>query len=220
MNHPEIISRPLGTESDGQLDLHGGMYRTVLRADSRREAPLLFSAEFSGDAPQVNVQGGRVAITHGHLGWWPWSKARRSSAVALTSSIPWRVRVDGGVCSLNADLREVDTREFEIRGGACDVDLELGRPRGLVPLRIHGGACGLRIVRPAGVAVRVHVEGGALDLSLDAFHASSVGGSTHWETPGFGEEGFDVRILGGVSRLVVGVAATIRAQRPQLEASA
>jgi hypothetical protein len=220
MNHPEIISAPLGDESDGQLDIHGGMYRTALRAEPRREAPLLFSAEFNGDAPQVNVQGGRVAITHGHFGWWPWSKARRSSNVALAGSIPWRLRVDGGVWSLNADLREVDTREFELRGGACDVDLELGRPRGLVPLRIHGGACGLRIVRPLGVAVRIHIEGGARDLSLDAFHASSVGGGMHWETPGFGGDGFDVCIFGGVSQLVVGVAASIRAERPQLEASA
>lgn len=220
MHDPEIISAPLGTASDGQLDIHGGMYRAALRADSQDDAPLLFSAEFSGDTPRVNVQSGRVAITHDHVGWWPWSKSRRSSNFALARAIPWRFRVSGGVWALNADLRDVDTQEFEIRGGACDVELELGRPRGLVPLRIHGGACGLRIVRPAGVPVRFHLEGGALDLSLDAFHASSVGGSTHWETPGFGENGFDVRIFGGVSRLVLGVAASMRAPKPQLEASA
>jgi hypothetical protein len=219
MHNPHTFSAPLGAASDGQLQIEDGAYRTLLRADPSAEDPRLFSAELSGGAPLVSVDGGRVSITHGKFGWWPWSKARRSSDVALTSAIPWRVRIGGGACALKAHLRELYTREFEIRGGACDVELELGRAHGLVPLRIHGGACRLRITRPAGVAVRFHVEGGARELDLDAFHASSVGGSVHWETPGFAGNGFDVRILGGVSGLFLGVATNVRATESELAAS-
>jgi hypothetical protein len=61
--------------------------------------------------------------------------------------------------------------------------VRLPRPAGIVPVTVHGGASHLRIHRPAGVPVRLHVGHGVADLRFDQQQWGAVGGELRLATP-------------------------------------
>ena len=82
----------------------------------------------------------------------------------------------GGVSRIEADLRDVDVRRFELTGGTERIQLEFGRPVGEVPIRIVGGARTIRLERPAGVPVRLRIQGGTGSVGLDGQALGKKGG--------------------------------------------
>jgi hypothetical protein len=83
----------------------------------------------------------------------------------------------------------------------------LPRPQGTVPLTIAGGASAVTLLRPAGVALRARLRGGASDLSLDGSHFGFLGRDWRWETPDFATrpDRYDLDVSGGASGVTVGV---------------
>ncbi len=65
------------------------------------------------------------------------------------------------------------------------IHLVLPTPSGMVPIKIRGGAAEITIVRPAGVAVRVHLNGWVSELVIDDQAFSGVGNNMRLQSPGF-----------------------------------
>lgn len=90
-------------------------------------------------------------------------------------------------------------------GGLSQGEIWLPQPCGTVTVRIGGGVSGLRWHRPAGVAARVEIRGGASQLGLDPQYLGAVGGPVELEAPGYSAaaERYAVDVHGGVSQLSI-----------------
>jgi hypothetical protein len=132
-------------------------------------------------------------------------RRKRSAAVDLNATIPWSVEVHGGMSKARASLDRLDLRAFELRGGADRVRLGLGVPTDLVPVRLTGGANIVHIERPADVAIRLRLKGGAVGVVFDE---QRLGSATDLvlESPGAGASAtrFEVEVTGGANRVTVG----------------
>ena len=89
-------------------------------------------------------------------------------------------------------------------GGANQLRLTLGRPKGDVPIRLSSSNQ-IRIERPAGTAIRMRVAGGVANMEFDRLKLGPLGGHPNLESPGAGDaaDRYTVDISGGVSRLTV-----------------
>ena len=189
----EGVAAPLGTVKRGELVMTGAQRLNLVATDE----PVLFRAVWDGAPARIRVDDGEVHIR----------ADRRGGRLALQAGIPWRLRFRGGVAGLEADVRRLGITELDISGGALDVKLRLGAPRGTTPIAIRGGAERLSILRPAGVPASVEVRGGAAGVVLESLRLGDVGGALRWATPDYGgaRERYAIEVSGGVHALDIGV---------------
>jgi hypothetical protein len=97
-------------------------------------------------------------------------------------------------------------RALDVTGGCSEVELLLGVPLGVCPLRIGGGVHALTVRRPLGVALRVEIQGGGAELSMDGVALGAVGAPVRWESAGCGDaiDRYELQIGGGANLLTIG----------------
>lgn len=158
----------------------------------------LYRARFEGPVPQVRVRDGVVSVQY-RGGLFDFRKRRAD--LALAGAVDWAIEIRGGASNVHGDLRRVPVTSLEVTGGASKVDLALGSPSGVVPIRVTGGASDVRVERPADVPVRLAVHGGASRVELDG---QRVGGTSGVQlSTGAGPDAYQIEILGGVSNVTV-----------------
>jgi hypothetical protein len=107
---------------------------------------------------------------------------------------------------LDAQLADsVSWQSYDIKTGAGEINLNLSKPAGVVPINISGGAMSVSIARPAGTAVKVDARGGAVHLHADDTREDAVG-SREWRSAGFdsARDRYEVSISGGALQINVG----------------
>jgi DNA-binding MarR family transcriptional regulator len=201
---------PIGGLARARLHVRSGVNQLALRGDAGLTD--LYRAAFQGPVPKVRLRDGTVTVQYGGRGL-PWDWRQRNADIVLNAAIPWDVELSGGANQMEGDLTEADIRSFQFHGGAERFRLLLGRPDGQVPVRIDGGVNELRVERPVGVAVRLHVNGGAGGVEFDRQRLGGVGGNTVLESAGAGasSDRFVVELNGGASRILVREAGGTRA---------
>jgi hypothetical protein len=199
---------PLGAATSGELHFVRGATMANISADPQLAE--LFHAQFEGVDPEVRVEGSVISVRYRRLALLDWARyallwGRHTTRVRLNTGVAWRLTARGGVSQLAADLRGLQIAGIAITGGASDLQIALGMPRGVVPVRIGGGASQITLLRPPGTSVRLVIRSGATRLSFDAQHYGSVGGSVRLESPGASEDPnrYDVEVHGGASNLAV-----------------
>ena len=165
----------------------------------------LLRARLEGPASQVRAQDGTVTVRQRRPRSPSLGRDERANEILLNGSIPWEVEVRGGASNLAANLGELKLSSLEIKGGASKVELTLPPPLGTIPLRVLGGAEGLTIRRPKGVAARVYVSRGASGLVLDEQRHGAVGGETSLQSPDYEHAAhrYDIEVSGGASGLTI-----------------
>jgi DNA-binding MarR family transcriptional regulator len=191
---------PLGATSRGRLVFSAGAPHVTLRAAP--VMPDLYRASFEGPPPEVRVREGTVTV---HYRRFPLDFRERAADVVLSVAVPWDIELRGGVARLTADLVQLEVGALELNGGASRVVLSLPRPSGTVPIRLDGAASDVTIHRPAGVEVRVQVQSGASNLTLDDRHFEVLAGETRLETSGYRRsvDRYDVALSGGASHVTI-----------------
>jgi hypothetical protein len=199
------FAAPLDSVTSGRLVFERGASDIFVGVDP--SIGELFRARFEGQASQVRVQDGTVTVRQRRRRLPSLGRDNRANEIWLNESIPWEVEVRGGTSHLAADLGELELVSLEIKGGASKVELTLPPPSGTVPLRVLGGAGGLTVRRPKGVAIRVRVSGGASEVVFDEQRHGAVGGETSLQSPGYehAADRYDVEVSGGVSGLTIEV---------------
>jgi hypothetical protein len=140
---------------------------------------------------------------------WFFLGRTRSATVELARDIPWTLGVDGGIAHSDFDLRALVIERVEVSGGVANVEIQLGAPRGVVPIRIRGGAARFRATYPAGTGARVRIAGGAAKLVVGEQRFGAIGGPVELETRGWdGKNGYDIKVEGGAAHLEVIQAIT------------
>jgi hypothetical protein len=130
---------------------------------------------------------------------------RLAAHVSLTQAIPWALELRHGAARVHARLGGLSLTSLEIRGGASELDIELPRPTGTVPVALTGGASSVTFHCPQGVAYRVSLSGGASSLQLGTQSFGGIGGTLHQETPDYATatDRIELTVSGGASHLTV-----------------
>ena len=198
---PSAYTAPIGGLSRARLSFKSGANELLIRGSA--EFDDLYRATFDGPVPQVRLRDGIVSIQY--KGRWQWDWRDRRADVALNAAVPWDVEVIGGSNKLQGKLASVDLRSFELTGGADQLRLSLGRPTGIVPIRLIGGANHARFERPAGVHVQLQLSGGAGGVEFDRQKLGATAGHNLLETTGAADaaDRFVIEVNGGVSRIAV-----------------
>ena len=151
----KIFSTPLDDLSRGRLVVSSCAQLTLRTSEGMVE---LYQARFEGSVPNVAAKNGVVTIRYPRrlLGL---SGEQRQAVVTLSRAISWQIVIQSGGSDVTAELGGLDLASFEIKGGGSMIHLELPVPSGVVPIRISGGGSAIIVRRPAGVAVRAHLEG-------------------------------------------------------------
>ena len=191
---PAEHSAPLAGLKEARLVFRSGAQDLRLRGG---KAPLeLYRARFDGATPHVRVRDGRVLIQYRGI---PFDWRKRVATVGLNPSIPWKIEIVGGVTRVEADLRDVPLRSFDLTGGSDRLQLELGRPAGDVPIRVVGGAKSIRVERPRGIPMQIKVVGGSGSVTMDGQAVGRQGGVATIEGRGWtsGTDRYGIEVVGG-----------------------
>jgi DNA-binding MarR family transcriptional regulator len=197
---PAEHSAPLGGLGGARLTFRSGAQELRLRAG--RSAVELYRGRFDGATPQVRVRDGRVLVQYRGI---PFDWRKRVATIGLNTTIPWTIEAVGGVNRVEADLREIDLQRFELTGGSERIQVELGRPRGDVSIRIVGGAKTIRFERPVAVPVRVRIQGGVGQVEIDRQSLGAKSGDAFVESRGWSDasDRFSVEVVGGAKSITV-----------------
>lgn len=178
----EFYSAPLGDQENSRLVVSCGISRLSLRAHEKMTE--LYQARFEGPIPGVKVKDEVVTIRYPRrlLGL---GEKQGTAEIALSTAILWQIVIQGGAAEVAAELGNLHLSGLEVTGGFHMIHLVLPTPSGMVPIKIRGGAAEITIVRPAGVAVRVHLNGWVSELVIDDQAFSGVGNNMRLQSPGF-----------------------------------
>jgi class 3 adenylate cyclase len=181
----------------------------TIAADPSMREP--YRARFEGLAPKVQAGDGTVAIEYRRRGLPRFDRRATVSTVILNGSVGWRIEASGGIAHVTANLDAVQLLAFEVQGGAKALVLTLPQPWRTVPVRFAGGASGVTIHRPAGVAARVEVAGGVQNLQVDDQRFGAVGGQTVWQSPDYDTAAhrYAITILRGAKATTVETVAPV-----------
>jgi DNA-binding MarR family transcriptional regulator len=198
---PSEFTAPIGGLDRARLLFRSGANELLVRGSADFED--LYRAKFDGPVPQVRLRDGTVSIQYKGRFQWDWRDRRAD--VSLNAGLPWDVEVVGGSNKIQGKLATVDLRSFELTGGADQLRLTLGRPTGIVPISLVGGASHARFERPAGVHVQLQLTGGATGVEFDRQKLGATGGMTTLETTGAADatDRFVIEVTGGANRITV-----------------
>lgn len=176
----------------------GGTGGTLLRATTPAAAPPSQLTATWGDSRDRSGQKDLVLLSV--------SSGTTPITVTLNAAVNWRLDFAGGTDRTVADLRGGDVSAVTFTAGSDIIDLSLPRPRGMVPVRLAGGASQFHLSLPGGVPVRVTAAGGAGEVTVDGASYSGVAGGSVYATRGWSASvaGFDIQATAGAALLSVG----------------
>jgi len=195
------ISAPLAGAASGRLVFSVGVSHVGIDAGAGVDE--LYRAHFEGTVPEIRVEDGTVTVRYRRFSLF--EGRSRGSRFGLNPAIPWEIEIRGGVAACTADLRGLQLRGLEIKGGASELEIDLGAPTGMVPLRLIGGASKLTVRRPAGTALTLAVRGGISKLAMDGQEFGAIGGQVQLRSREHqdGADHYALELTGGASRLTV-----------------
>jgi DNA-binding MarR family transcriptional regulator len=188
----------LGSVSEGRLLFTRGM--TGVEVEGSRDMDDLVRVRFERTTPDVQVQGGIVTVRQRHA----FLSGPDSGSVALNASIPWSVEVRSGLSGSKLDLRDVALQELRVKSGTSGLEMWLGRPEGVVPVRLMQGSDKVKIHLVAGAAGRINLKQGGSNLNLDGRRIASSG-PTIWHSPDYNPTAgrYEISLHSGVNNLTV-----------------
>jgi hypothetical protein len=184
--------------SQATLDLSLGAGTVSVRSAALDDQLYRVHVEHAGSSPEVKLDRatGTLKIAS-RFDWFMGARRFRLDA-QLSDAVPWTVRCATGAIRGDFDLSSMEVKGFDCRTGASRITVNLPAPKGVVPVRIDGGALRVDLIRPAGAAIKVQSTGGALQLRADGSHQDGFG-NREWRSTGFDSaaDRYEVTVSGG-----------------------
>lgn len=181
-----------------KLEVAVGAARLEVAAQPLDDQLYRVHIEHAGSPPEVRLDraSGTVKITQ-RADWFMGARRLHIDA-RVADAIPWEVSCSTGAIRGDFDFTSTALTGFGCRTGASQVNLALGAPKGIVGVRIEGGALTVNITRPAGTPVQVQASGGAVQLRGDGSRQDGLG-TRSWKSEGFdaAKDRYDVTVSGG-----------------------
>ena len=203
-NKEGIFSAPLLEVESGRLVISSGVSQLTLRADKTMSE--LYQAHFEGTVPDVKAKEGVVTMRYPRALWVLGSK-QRVAEVALNTTIPWQIVIQGGAAEVVGELSGLNLAGLEVKGGLSTIRLELPIPGDVVPIRISGGASEIIVRRLVGAAARVHLKGWASHFVFDDQTFSNMGSDVRLQSSDFDVAAphYDIEVASSVSTVTITV---------------
>jgi len=203
-------SDAVGSLNQATLDVDAGA-ATMTVEGSNSLGPDLYRAhiEYSGRKPAVSLDRSTGNLRIFKNNDFAFFASRRFVLdVQLNSAILWNISANTGASNDTLKLSAVKVGSITLNAGASRTDITLGRPMGVVPISVDGGAITLRLHRPSGSEAFVHVSGGAVTLNADGRQLHGVGEES-WQSAGYdgAADAYHVEISGGASTVTVDTTA-------------
>lgn len=181
-----------------KLDVSVGAARLEVAAQALDDQLYRVHIEHAGTPPEVRLDRATGTVRISQRSDWFMGARRLQVDAKVTDAIPWEVACSTGAIRADFDFSSATLTGFGCRTGASEVSLVLGAPKGVVPLRVEGGALTVRISRPAGAAAQIQASGGAVQLRADGTRQDGLGTRT-WKSDGFdvARDRYDVTVSGG-----------------------
>jgi hypothetical protein len=156
--------------------------------------------DYSGPKPAVKLDrsSGKLEISQGNTSFGVFRSRNFILNIHLNPSLPWNIISNSGASTDTFQLAHVNVRSIELNTGASREDITLGKPTGIVPITVNGGALTVHLHRPAGTPASVKVSGGAVTLDADSQHYRGIG-SQSWQSTGYegAADAYRVEVNGG-----------------------
>lgn len=156
--------------------------------------------EYSGPKPDVNLDksNGKLQISQGNTSFGVFRSRNFILDIHLNSTLPWSISANSGAATDTFQLAHVNVRSIDVNTGASREEITLGKPSGVVPITVNGGALTVHLHRPAGIPASVKVSGGAVNLDADGQQHRGIGNQS-WQSAGYegAADAYRVEINGG-----------------------
>jgi hypothetical protein len=203
-------SDTVGSLNQANLDVNAGA-ATMTVAGSSALGPDLYRAhiEYAGSKPGVSLDrstGTLRIFQNTDLGFF--ASRRFVIDLLINSAVSWNISADTGSTNDTLKLSAIKVGSIKLNAGASRADITLGRPTGIVPISVDGGAITLHLHRPSGSEASVHVSGGAVSLDADGRQLHGVGDET-WQSDRYtgAADAYQVEVSGGASTVTVDTSA-------------
>jgi cell wall-active antibiotic response 4TMS protein YvqF len=198
-NYADVDSaEPRDGLSQATLDLSLGAGTVGVRSGAQDDQLYKVHLEHAGSSPEVKLDRstGTLKISS-RFDWFMGARRFRLDA-QISDALPWTVKCATGAIRGDFDLATTQLTAFDCRTGASRITVNLPAPKGVVPVRIDGGALRVDLVRPSGAAMKVSSTGGALQLRADGTHQDGFG-NREWRSTGFdaASDRYEVTVSGG-----------------------
>jgi hypothetical protein len=204
-------SAPVGNLEHADLEIDVGAATITVQGGAPEGDLYRATIDYSGPKPQVSLDtsSGRLKISQGNTSFGLFRSNRFTLRLLIDSSLPWTITTNSGAATDTYNLSDVHVGSISLNTGASREDITLGRPSGVVPISINGGALTVNLHRPAGVAASVRVSGGAVSLAADGETHRGIG-SQSWQSSGFGgaTDAYRVEVNGGACTVSIDTAAS------------
>ena len=198
------VTAPVAGRDAATLDLLSGVTTvTVTAADLGDTLYRVRTPDDGRTVPGVTDLDGRIGVQLNDTGNGTPDKG--TVAVELNRDVRWTVRFTAGSTSNTADLRGLrEIGGVEYIGGVSSIELSLPTAKGVVPVRMSGGAGTFRIHLPQDRPVRVVAGGGAGNVTIDGTrHDGVAGGAAFQGGDTAAADRYEIDNTAGVSSVVV-----------------
>ncbi|MDE3090157.1 MAG: hypothetical protein KGJ80_12310 [Chloroflexota bacterium] len=202
------ISQALGDIKSASVDLNAGistMNVTALAADT---TDLVQGTYRHGDSTRAsksyNVAGseGHLALGEDGVNWAPFGGSSSRWDLALNSSIPIALSVDGGAGRANLDLAGLNVPSISIDAGVGSMSITTPKA-GATLLRVNGGVGSVTVTIPNGVGARIRVSGGLGGVHISESRFQKFGDVYQSADYATAASKIDIEIDGGVGNTTV-----------------
>ncbi|MET8151226.1 hypothetical protein ACIBSW_21090 [Actinoplanes sp. NPDC049668] len=157
------VTAPLGSVRTRLLEIAGATAVLRVRSEDLGETLLDIATTDRGALPVLTdgARGSRLELIRtGEAG-------TAGAEIRLNAKVAWTLRLTGGATERNIDMRAGGLRGIAVDGGTAHVVLQLGKPKGTVPLTMTGPVGELVVHAGAGAPVRFRLGGGAGTAVVD-----------------------------------------------------
>lgn len=133
--------------------------------------------------------------------WWV-GDIRNVWDVKLSQGLPITLNVDAGASDTQIDTSNAKLREMNIKAGASNLNIKLGKIENVSNINIDSGASSVVLKIPSGVGVRLSLEGGLTTKYLSDLNKTT---DNVFESPDFSKSKQQINIVAkiGVSSFTV-----------------
>jgi hypothetical protein len=200
--HTLDSSATVGNLDHAALEVNVGSARISIDGTAGEGDLYRAHIQYSGPKPDVKLDRstGKLEISQGSNSFGAFRSRNFILDLHLNPKLPWSIVGNSGAATATLLLAQVNVRSIELNTGASREEITLGKPMGIVPITVNGGALTVHLHRPAGTPASVKVSGGAVTLDADSLHYRGIG-SQSWQSTDYqgATDAYRVEINGGAS---------------------
>jgi Domain of unknown function (DUF5668) len=180
----------------GNSSLGPDLYRAVINYSG--QAPTVALDKENGDL-RISQEGDFGIFGNRHL----------AIDLQVSPAVSWSFNVSSGAVNATFKVTGVRVSSIQASTGAGRFEMTLGPPKGMVPIKVDGGAVTIRVHRPSGTEASARVSGGAVNLTADGRRTGAIG-SARWQSDGYANaaDAYSIEVSGGASTVTVDTSAT------------